>query len=186
MSYGSNLLAERFVRYLTGGLAPGRLVPQQGARNPAHWVQDAPVEIPHRLHFVGESKAWGGGGVAMIDPEPGAGTTLARAYLITDQQFQDVMAQESGRRVGDEVDLSAALQDGTAVLGHGAYDRVLAFGMREGHPMVTFTTPRSIDTLRPNPPGDAYRNTVTAGLCQAHGLSLDQACAYVDQHAGLR
>ncbi len=149
------------------------------------WRQDAAVEIPHRLLFVGESKAWGGGGVAMVDPQPQTGATLARAYLITAQQFQDVLAQESGRTVGEEVDLTGAFSSGTAVLGEGSYDRVLAFGQRDGYPMVTFTTPRPVSALRQNPPGQPYRQAVTSGLTQTHGLHIDEAHAYVDRHAGL-
>lgn len=136
------------------------------------------MTLSHRLLFAGESRWWGGGGVAFIDPDPSEATTLARAYLITAEQFQDVLAQESGREVGSEVDLAAVASGGSSILGSGNYDRVVHVGHRDW-PMLTFTTPRSVAELSPNPPGQAYRDTIVRGIVEAHGLSTLEAERYV-------
>lgn len=136
------------------------------------------MTLPNRLLFAGESRWWGGGGVAFVDPEPGMATTLARAYLITVEQFQDVLAQESGRRVGSEVDLGAVASGGSTVLGGGNYDRVVHVGEARW-PMLTFTTPRPLDKLALNPPGPAYRDTIVRGVVEAHGLTHADAERYV-------
>ena len=137
------------------------------------------VTLPHQLVFAGESRWWGGGGVAFIDPQPGDATTLARAYLITAEQFQDVLAQESGREVGTEVDLAAVASGGSSVLGSGNYDRVVHVG-HDDWPMLTFTAPRSVAALSRNPPGEAYRDTIVRGVVESHGLSVDEAERYVE------
>lgn len=118
----------------------------------------------------------------MVDPEVADRTTLARGYLITVQQFQDVLAQESWRDIGDEVDLTAAIDRGSSVLGSGHYDLVLCVGHRGGHPMLTFTTPRPIRHIERNAPGPAYEATIVAGLRQSHGLSEGSAKAYIRDH----
>ena len=116
--------------------------------------------------------------MAFIDPDPSGAATLARAYLITVEQFQDVLAQESGREVGTEVELGAVAGGGSSVLGDGNYDRVVHVGEAEW-PMLTFTTPRTVSELALNPPGDAYRDTIARGVVEAHGLSVDAAYEYV-------
>ncbi len=141
------------------------------------------MTLPHRLVFAGDARGWGGGGVAFVDPVATAARTLGRAYLITVEQFQDVLAQESGRAVGSEVDLDGVLGGGSAVLGDGNYDRVLHVG-GVGAPMLTFTTPRPVDTLALNAPGPAYRETIVTGVIEAHGLDRADADRYVTDHGG--
>ena len=182
VSYGSNLSSARFRVYLEGGTAPGRTKAQVGARDRSLWRDDRAVTIDRRLVFAGASRWWGGGGVAFVDPAQSTAQTRARAYLITVEQFQDVLAQESGREVGTEVDLTAAISDGQAVLGDGHYDRVLLVG-HEGHPMLTFTTPRPITELQTNPPSDAYAGTIATGLVESHALTHPGAHAYIAAHS---
>ena len=168
--------------YLSGGLAPGRVRHQSGARDQSRWRNDVALELPHRLLFGGRSKSWGGGGFAMVDPTVADRTTLARGYLITVQQFQDVLAQESWRDIGDEVDLAAAIERGSSVIGSGHYDLVLCVGHRGGHPMLTFTTPKPIHHIERNAPVPAYEATIVAGLRQSHGLSERSAKSYIRDH----
>ena len=151
---------------------------QVGARDTRLWRETRGVTLPHRLVFAGESRWWGGGGVAFIDPEPGEATTLARAYLITVEQFQDVLAQESGREVGTEVALGELRAGGSSILGDGNYDRVVHVGEADW-PMLTFTTPRAVGELPLNPPGDAYRDTIGRGVVEAHGLTVTDGHRYV-------
>jgi len=181
VSYGSNLLAERFAVYLEGGAPPGRTQVQAGARDASRWQDDRPVMVPHRLFFAGESRWWDGGGVAFVDPAPGEALTRGRAYLVTAEQFQDVLAQESGRAVGSEVDWAPAVADGSVRLGDNGYDLVIHLGDADGWPMVTFTTPRPPAEHQLNAPGVSYRSTITQGLAQSHGLSGAQADEYLSR-----
>jgi hypothetical protein len=133
--------------------------------------------------FAGTSRGWGGGGVAFVDPAIGEGTTLGRGYLITAAQFQDVLAQESGREVGTEVDLSPMHDASSAQLGNGRYDLVVNLGKAGGWPMFTFTTPDPVGSLTLSSPSHWYRSTIIRGLRQSHGLSEHAARTYVSTFA---
>lgn len=156
VSYGSNLSRERFLTYLTGGRPSGRTERQSGARDPSPPRADRAIVIAHRLYFAGDTAVWGGGGVAYVDPDPDASVrTLARAWLITDEQFIDVWEQE-GERYARRLDLAPI-------------DRL---------PAVTFTTPVDLaDQVAP--PSDAYAATLVAGLVESHRLDESDAAAYV-------
>lgn len=175
-SYGSNLSFVRFSAYLQGGVAPGSTRVHVGARDPSPPLAVAPHVLAHRRFYAGVSRTWGGGGVAFVDPEPSAtAATPARRYLVTVEQFHDVLAQESGRPVGAEIDLGPLEPGTTRILGPGAYDRLLVTGLVDDVPVVTFTTPADPATLDPNPPSEAYLATIVAGLVEAHGFDEDTA-----------
>lgn len=170
VAYGSNLSAARFGRYL------------ERCRDPAEPWRWAAVEVPHRLLFARESRHWGGGGVAFLHPEtsPGAGT-MGRAWLLTREQFADVLAQECGLAVGSVEILD--LEPGCLVAGPGHwYGCVVPLGRLEGWPMVTFTDETAAD-LVPGRPGAAYRAVLAEGLAETHGLSPDEADAYIARHS---
>jgi len=170
VSYGSNLSSGRFRRYLDHC---------RDKSEPWRW---AAVEVPHRLLFARDSTTWGGGGVAFLDPAatPGA-RTLGRAWLVTWDQFADVLAQECGLPVGSvEV---PALDAGCVITRPGHwYGCVVPLGRHEGWPMVTFTDEAGADLL-PTGPGAAYRAVVSEGLAEAHGLSAVEAAAYIARHS---
>ncbi len=179
VAYGSNLLAERFVTYLEGGRPDGRAHAHQGARDRTRWRTDRPVEVPHRLHFAGTSRWWGGGGVALVSARVGGQPTRGRAYLITREQFQDVLAQESGREVGHDVDLEPALRDGRARVSDGPYDLVVRVGEDGGWPMLTFTRWAPLASLPFNAPSAEYASCIVAGLRQCHGFTEPEARTYL-------
>ena len=56
------------------------------------------------LYFAGRSSGWRAG-MAFYDPEA-PGEVAARAYLITAEQFVDVLAQETRRSPGMTLDLA--------------------------------------------------------------------------------
>lgn len=170
VAYGSNLSAERFHLYVAGC---------RDTTPPRRW---APVELPHRLLFARRSHTWGGGGVAFVDPAAAPGVrTLGRAWLLTLDQFADVVAQECGVPTG-----SLELPDltGASVVVHPGhwYGCVVPIGVREGWPLVTFTDEDAAG-LEPRSPAPSYRSVVAAGLAEAHGLSAAEAHAYVDRHS---
>ena len=169
-AYGSNLSRARFLTYLTGGLAPRNSRPHHGARDRSPPLDDRRVELSFDVYFAGESKRWGGG-VAFLDPvastEPVA---IGRAWLITHEQFEDVIAQENGA-VTAPVD-PTAITRGQSDLGLGGfYDRLLVFDEWDGVPVVTFTTP--VRREPPARPSAAYLATMADGLAEFAGLETD-------------
>lgn len=169
--------------YLTGGQADGRSRIEEGARDPSPPRADEACVIDRPLGFQGHSRNWGGGGVGFVDPEAAPSVrTLGRRYLISHDQFQDVMAQESGRPVGDAVDMAPVFERGDAHVGDGSYDRALLLGMVQGVPVVTFTTTKQTHELEHTAPGDAYAATIRRGLAECHGLSDQAAATYIASH----
>jgi hypothetical protein len=176
-AYGSNLARDRFEAYLSGGRPPGAARTYPGARDPGPPVDDRPLLLPGCLFFAWESPTWGGG-IAFYDPE-GDGTVYARAYRISHDQFSDIAAQEMRREPGSDLDLATVMADRRHSYGPGRYETLHLVGELDGLPVLTFTAP-SDHSLVPNPPAPAYLDTIVRGLRESHGLSEEQAAAYLD------
>lgn len=168
-AYGSNCAPDRFRAYLEGGTAPGARVGHTGARDPRPPRATGPVVFDRQVVFAGESRRWGGGFAFLSHRSVRAGA-LGRRYLITHEQFDDVLAQENRRAP------SAARVDDLTVgeitpTGGGAYAAVLALEPIDGIPVVTFTAPDPPEQREPAPPSAAYIATILRGLTSVHDLS---------------
>ena len=175
-SYGSNISAERFAVYLTGGQARGSVRSHPGSRDSTPPRHAEHCTIQGGLYFAGVSRTWGGRGAAFFDPNVD-GEVWAKRYLVTAQQFGDVLAQETGR-TDAPIDLAALRSDGEHVLGTNRYDRVLHLGDLDDVPLVTFTSPTARADL--NPPSIAYRSTIAGGLHDRPNTSTQDIGRYLD------
>ena len=186
VSYGSNLHRARFQSYLEGGRMPGGLRADAGCRDPSEPLADAALHLPFPLYFSGESRVWTGG-VAFLDhdPHPDARRTYARGYVITSEQFEDVVAQES-KRAHAAIDWDALGRDGRVAAGPGRYDLALVVGERDGLPMVTFTHPDPQVTNALAAPVIGYLHMLAIGLRDAHGLDDAAVAEYLVGHPGAR
>ena len=98
-SYGSNLLRARFLAYIRGGPPPGASFVQVGCSDTTPPRHDRGVMILHHLYFAESSRNWEDAGIAFLDPgKDSSAKTLGRMYLITAQQFREVVLQENGYR----------------------------------------------------------------------------------------
>ena len=181
-SYGSNLSRDRFLHYLGGGRPEGASRTYPGARDRTPPTDDRALTLPGEMFFAWESPTWGGG-IAFYDADS-AGPTLARAYLVSEQQFADVAAQEMHRRPGDDLDLAHVLAHSRHDLGPGRYEALHLVGELEGLPVLTFTTPEPL-ALQRNAPAPAYLAMLVSGLREAHGLSDAEIVAYLAGRPGL-
>lgn len=175
-AYGSNLSLERFGCYLRGGRPSGGSRHYDGCRDNAEPLRIERTQIAAELAFGGESKTWGGG-VAFVDRAGDA--TLARLYLITLEQFADVVAQENWLDPGT---LEIALDD-EVNLGEGLhYGLVLGLGEFDGDPVLTVTRQRGTAIARPSA---AYLRHVARGLAESHRLSPAEIAAYLASKRGV-
>jgi hypothetical protein len=168
-AYGSNLSRARFDVYLRGGTPEGATHHYPGCRDLSAPLDDRTFEIDLQLAFGGTSQTWGGG-VAFVRP---GGTALARIYLITDEQFADVIAQENWLDPG-----SIGIDGGDYM-----YGVVPELGSLEGHAIRTIT--QAPDTML-SPPSAAYLKHIADGLREAYGMSDEAIDAYLRSAPGLR
>lgn len=136
VAYGTNLSRARFQCYLDGGTPAGGARANPGCRNPQPPTATVGVRVPGRLWFAGRSSVWGGG-MAFFDGA-GSGSVLGRAYLLTSDQFVDVVAQEL-RRVPGRMTVTELPSTGRHAYGPGGYETLVRLGSRSDVPMVTFT-----------------------------------------------
>lgn len=204
-SYGSNLHRDRFLAYLCGGRPPGASRTYPGCTDCALPLADAPIRWPGRLHFATRSSVWGGGIAFADDPVADAGDgaagptqVLGRAYLITVEQFDQVVHFENQGRHAHEAPftpLLEAMAHGRYASGPGAYETLWHLGDRDGAPVVTFTAPFSLEAaahgehhlvrdgrrqrVRVCRPTAPYLRMIGRGLAEAFGLNAGEQADYL-------
>ncbi|MEU7644208.1 histone deacetylase [Streptomyces huasconensis] len=176
-SYGSNMHPERLAAYIRGGRPPGAAKEYPGCRDPALPVRSVPVELTGAMYFATESPVWGGGR-AFYDPQV-SGRVLARAHLVTAEQFADIAAQEMYRQPGTDLDLTEALTRGRAVLGAGRYETLVCAGQVDRMPVLTFTAPWGMADVQGVPPSLPYLRFLALGLLSAGAWDRGAIAAYV-------
>ena len=180
-AYGSNLSRERFDVYLRGGIPTGGAHTYPGCRDQSAPADDRPWECDFELRFGGSSQTWGGG-VAMIDEPRGDTPVKLRLYLITLEQFADVVAQENWLEPG-AVDLSDVAFAPHHVIGPDhVYRVVLQIGELDGRPVLTVTQDPSAPTAAPTL---RYLRHIAQGLREAHGLSDEEIAGYLVTRPGV-
>ena len=184
-NYGSNLNATRFNCYISGGIPNGGSRDYVGCTDQTPPLAYMPVDLPQELYFAGESKVWTGG-LAFIGHERTNNTTKGRAYLITQTQFEEVVAQESWRDEPNPIDMGMLRELGHITLGDGSgnYDELIFCGDHvDGFPIVSFTSPYPHQP--PSKPADTYVRMIGSGLVEAHGLEAKQAAFYLSTKTGI-
>lgn len=181
-SYGSNMSSARFGCYLYGGRPRGGFRYHAGCRDQREPVADRAVELPGGVYFAGESGVWTGG-VAYYDPDL-PGVARARAYLITEQQFSDVAAQEAGREPGADIDVDAVVRARRLRLGPGGYETMLYLGHIDGNPLLTFTADHPASEIPHTVPSAAYLRMLAEGLVESRGWTPESAAAYLAELPG--
>jgi hypothetical protein len=187
VAYGSNLALERFRCYLAGGRPLGGARDYAGCRDPRDPAQIVSLEVPGGLVFAGESRVWTGG-MAFFDAEA-AGQVACRAYLVTTEQFADVVAQEMRRPPGGEfaraLSEAASRVETVHAMGTGRYETITRVAVRNGVPMLTMTH-GDASTLDPAAPSAAYLAWIAAGLRESHGWDGDQIAGYLAAAPGVK
>lgn len=182
-AYGSNLDENRLRIYLEGGTLTGSNIHAEGSRDRSRPRRSAPIYLAHGLLFAGHSVRWGGA-PAFLNPIPGSGQSLCRAYDITWEQFEDIVSQENSRSAGSVTfNLKAvAGAEGRFVLDESwRYNAVLFLGMLDDLPVLTITSNREDVLSARAAPSHAYLEVITLGLRQAYpGMTDEEITDYLD------
>ena len=145
VSYGSNMLEERFLCYIEGGCFEGSASYRYPCEDSTRPLLKRAIDIPYDMYFGNYSGSWEGCGVSFLDTTKD-GHALGVAYLITREQFEHVAAEENGGRSP----------------GYGNwYEDIISLGEMDGFEMLTISN----DELRPyNEPCEEYLNTLKRGI----------------------
>jgi hypothetical protein len=184
-SYGSNLNRQRFECYIGGGKPIGSTRHHTGCQDKTLPKADMCLELPYSLYFAGHSNVWQGG-VAYIAKDSETDQTKSRAYLITTQQFEEIIAQENGRSVANPLDWVLLERTGHTVVeaGQGNYDKVVYIGRHEDIPIVSFTHPAGHTSY--NRPAAAYIQTIGTGLLESHTMAPSDVAVYLHKLPGIQ
>ena len=146
--YGSNISFDRFRYYITGGTYPLTGKEYTGCRDKTLPTESVPILIPFEMYFGNQSRSWGGNGVAFLDTSKPS-VVVGRAYLITDEQFEEVHGQE-----GNSLNW---------------YDKIVELGIYRGEPIKTFT---NSSRRRENAPSPKYLQVIAQGMLELIGAEL--------------
>jgi hypothetical protein len=152
-----------------GGKVPGMRIFCDGCDDKTLPVKSKLALIRHSLYFSRESLTWGGG-VAFLDPKPTQDEnqfTIGRMYLVTEDQFHGIVAQENGlfnkTALFEIEDIKKSIKKKVS---QGWYDTVMYLGEDEGYPILTFTNEKEFERVKINAPKESYLKVIITGLKQ--------------------
>ncbi|MFT4414705.1 hypothetical protein ACLM5H_12670 [Fredinandcohnia humi] len=184
-SYGSNLNRDRFLCYIQGGTPQGSSFAEVGCKDPSLPLEEGVFHIPYSLYFAKNASRWGMKGVAFIGHKSDNETlTYSKRYLITADQFLDVLKQENN---GLEInlDLQQVKEYGSYIFRQNAwYGNILYLGDDKGYPIFTFTAPWDQKEVSLTKPSHEYLQTIITGLKEDY--SNDTIYQYLDNKPGIK
>lgn len=174
-SYGSNISIERFKCYIQGGKPEGATRTYQGCIDQKPPIDQQPILIPHELYFAKSAGVWNGGGVCFINPEKNnKAKTLGNMYLITRQQFLEVVQQENNTHEPIKIDFNRTQKEESLIVRENSwYGNLLYLGEEGDAPIFTFTNEKYL-VNGINSPNQHYLGTIIKGLIATHQLSISQ------------
>ncbi|TFJ91344.1 hypothetical protein [Lentibacillus salicampi] len=177
VSYGSNICEDRFLCYIYGGAPKGSNKAESGCSDKTPPKITCKKELPYTQYFAKEESKWGKGGVAFIDHEKNPESkTIARQYLITTEQFIEVVEQENN--TGNlNIDVDKIIDNGYLDITAGWYGRLIYLGNEAGCPMFTFTDTYNMKNQKITPPSNSYLKIITRGLKEL-GLTKQEIIDY--------
>lgn len=146
VSYGSNMLHERFMCYIKGGSFEDSR-PRRPCLDTTPPKAVKTVEIPYDMYFGNTSGSWEYGGVSFIDIST-KGKSYGVAYLITREQFEHVACEENGGRYPG---------------GGEWYEDIIDLGTMDGVEVKTITNEIHREY---NKPSNLYRDILRRGMKQ--------------------
>ncbi|MFZ0489684.1 MAG: hypothetical protein WBV47_03815 [Salegentibacter sp.] len=185
--YGSNLLKERFQCYISGGRPKNakRVYPGCSDRNFSGISN--PIRIAGELYFAKASKTWSGGGAGFIYTNgDNEAETLGRRYLITEEQFIELVQQEIKFEGAFHIDLNEVRSRGFLDMKNDSwYGKILYLGEKEGSPVFTFTNEVFLqDEI--NAPHPFYLKIIIEGLKETYKMTNLEIEEYLRHKKGIK
>ena len=189
-SYGSNLLYDRFMCYIKGGYCKENDRYYEGCTDKTEPEYKRSIPIHHELYFAKNSPSWDDKGVAFIKSRRDEkALTHGRMYLITREQFTQVVRQENKKSPsysGITIDFEKTIAQGQSMINEGWYRRVICLGKEDGYPIFTFTGYGEDGVIETNKPCEEYRKTIERGLKETYlGMTDEEIMDYLRKAGGI-
>lgn len=183
--YGSNLLYDRFMHYLQGGIPSGSSKAYEPCNDPNPPKDEKLFELQHELIFARNSTPWQNGGVAFINRQPNPHIrTFAKLYLITKEQFNHVSKWETGGGPINDININEAISEGSSIFKRPSwYGLVLYLGEVDNIPVLTLTDEKPIEVY--TKPSPQYLTQIVNGLRDTYKLSNDEIYQYLKTKKGI-
>lgn len=184
-SYGSNMKKSRFLCYIKGGVPEGSTKEYSGCRDNSAPIDIEELFINSQLYFAKKSKTWNKGGVAFIKNEFGVKySTYSRMYRITQNQFIDVLKQETNTQNELIIDFDKARMEGSLIVKKRSwYGKLIYLGEQDGSPIFTFTNEKNLNEfVKPDP---KYLKTIIEGIDESHEVDQEALLEYLKNSEGI-
>jgi len=155
-AYGSNMLKERFILYIYGGIFNNKSY--KGCNDKTDPISLGYIYIPHRLYFAKNSSSWDNGGVAFLSRKEEKifnNYSIVRLWEINEEQFYDIWIQEGK---------------------HSFYPYLLKLGEIKGIEILTFTGDWENEI---NEPSESYIEIIKKGIKETTGWNKIQINSYI-------
>jgi succinyl-diaminopimelate desuccinylase len=187
VTYGAGLSKENFSCLITGGKPLGGRKEYVGCRDRSMPLKDTFISLPHEIYFTGDAHYWGGAHAYLNTAVEKSAHTLARAYLITVEQLEDIAAQENIQNKPLRLPLAPTIRDGHAPINHitgeQPYDQLMYCGLEGNIPMFTLTSMQQDAPRRM--PSEAYAKVLCTGLSQNPDFDTDSAIDFATSSSSL-
>tara|TARA_R110002012_G_scaffold108855_2_gene252222 strand:- start:252182 stop:252748 length:567 start_codon:yes stop_codon:yes gene_type:complete len=165
--------------YIRGGKPEGATRTYVGCNDKNAPIDQKPINVPHELYFAKEAQVWNGGGVCFINPErEEQANTLGNMYLITQEQFLEVVQQENNIADPIKIDFNKTYKNESSIARENSwYGNILYLGQENNAPIFTFTNQHYLKN-EINFPNEQYLKTIMKGLIKSHKLKYSELEAY--------
>ena len=185
-SYGSNILESRFHYYIRGGQPKGSKKIYKGCSDKTLPKDKEEIYINSELYFAKKSTSWDNCGVGFIKTKFNDKIqTLGRMYLITTEQFTEIVKQETNNEGELHIDFKKAKERGSLIIKKKPswYGNLLYLGEQNGNPIFTFTNEENlIEDI--NSPSEQYLSTIINGLKETYNLNEIEIKEYLENLTG--
>ena len=138
------------------------------------------------MYFAKKSKSWTSGGVGFIKTtKDEKANTYGRMYLITKDQFEEVIKQETNYKNTLSIDYDKAVKEGNYIFREKSwYGNLIYLGDCEKSPIFTFTNEIDLDD-EINPPDTNYVKIIASGIKEKYNLTQEDLEQYFKSKSGI-
>ena len=158
VSYGSNILEERFKCYIKGGICKFNNKKYSPCTNKHMPIKSKNIMIPYKMYFSNSSANWNGSSVCFLDYSK-KDYSYGKAYLITKDQFFEIQKKEGITR----------------------YGRIIQLEDIEGYKAYTFTNENILEYKQIDSIKEEYLNVVKKGLKESFNLTEQEVMDYIKE-----